>query len=105
MSHFKAFKTFSFGVFGASLLACFASLAGQGCSDGPVATAVGGMGGLGQGGEGGATTSSSSSGTGGNATGGGGGAPTCKGRVITCGDACVDPRTDAKNCGVCGNAC
>ena len=29
----------------------------------------------------------------------------CKGSSIACGDVCVDPTSDNKNCGSCGNAC
>ncbi len=29
----------------------------------------------------------------------------CKGGAIACGDVCVDPSSDNRNCGACGNAC
>ncbi len=36
---------------------------------------------------------------------GGGGSCLCEGGAVTCGDACVDLRTDEANCGTCENAC
>lgn len=31
--------------------------------------------------------------------------PDCKGTAVACGDVCVDPSSDNRNCGTCGNAC